>query len=101
MRHFALILALLIPTTTLADTGPSVARMQADWAEYDAACRGTTPDQGSIGFCGARSYISWALTREGICLSDGTTPDTLWVPCTAAGAYPSDDPIDADLRDAF
>jgi len=76
----------------------TIDEMKTDWALYDAACRGTTPAQGSDGYCGARSYIAWRLAEEGVCLSESTGG---WTKCSAKDAYRAPNPISDDLRASF
>lgn len=62
--------ALAQDDTGLTTTDDTVNAMMADWFVYDEACRGSTPDQGADGFCGAREYIGWTLNQHGVCLAE-------------------------------
>lgn len=78
-------------------TNDVVNAMMTDWAEYDAACRGTSPSQGADGFCGARDYIGWSLNQSGVCLAeDVQTGAQVWEICKEE-SYMFEDPI-ADIR---
>lgn len=94
--------ALCFATPVLAQTNDRVLdSMIKDWAEYDYACRGTNPSDGSEGFCGARQYIGSVLTRNGFCLNENMTPDAIVIACDKPGAYPIEDPISDELRSMF
>lgn len=80
-------------------TNDVVNQMMVSWAEYDAACRGTNPSDGSEGFCGAREYIAWALSENGICLSDSPTPGNVFETCKPESYTPAD-PL-AEIREFF
>jgi hypothetical protein len=90
----------LLHAQTIETTpNPVINNMISDWAEYDAACRGTYPDQGRDGFCGTRSYLSFALQREGICLAeDEETGSLSFQPCLNE-SYSFVDPLEEVRKD--
>jgi hypothetical protein len=78
---------------------PVINQMMTDWAEYDQGCRGTYPDQGRDGFCGTRSYLSFALQREGVCLGEKETGALFFRACKNE-SYTFEDPL-AQVRKDF
>jgi hypothetical protein len=86
-------------TDVYTTPNPVLNNMMVDWAEYDAACRGTNPSQGSDGFCGARSYLSFALQREGVCLGESETGSLFFKACVN-GEYEFQDPL-KEIRSHF
>lgn len=104
IKALTVALGLLIAGPALAqnDTGftttdDTVNAMMADWFVYDEACRGSTPEQGADGFCGAREYIGWALNQHGVCLAESEDMlEMFWETCSKE-SITFDDPL-ADVR---
>lgn len=101
IKSLSVMATLLFATPVLAQSGgftttnDVVNQMMASWAEYDMACQGTNPSQGSDKFCGAREYITWTLSENGICLVDTPKAGDIWQTCTAESYVPADPLADA------
>lgn len=87
----------LAQDNSFTTTDDTVNAMMADWFVYDEACRGSSPDQGADGFCGAREYIGWALNQYGVCLAESEdTLEKYWETCSS-DSIKFDDPL-VDVR---
>lgn len=95
--------ALLAASPALAQNSgdPVLDSMARHWAEYDYACRGTNPSDGSEGFCGARAYIAWVMGEHNLCLHEQQTQDSIFIACDQPGAFRVSDPISDELRSTF
>lgn len=102
---------ILILTASLLCAGPALAQdggftttndvvnaMMHDWAEYDMACRGSSPSEADA-FCGVRDYIAWSLGESGICIAEDEQTGVFFETCkTESNEFP--DPL-ADIRETF